>query len=523
MPKSNSSFTDTIVLSGDRSIMFSHLEKPDLLKNIPSPVDQADSNSIAKFGLFGGSNNYHTFYPNMEPKDFTPSDEDFIQPVFRMLSACIVSKNWFPTEFSEEVLKASMNLLVGQTVNCDHSTDIANAIGSVLSVEWQESYKSNGITVPAGINAVLKIDAKSNPRIARGIMMDPPSIHSNSVTVQIEWEPSHPLGSEDLPDLYAFISRLGSYDNEGNMYRRVVTKIISYKETSLVSHGADPFAQKLSNGKIVNPIYADRVYSSYKEYVPEDQARLRSMGFIDYRDPYTYEWTLAPDIMVNQEKVYTFGSNNITPVEEEPNHNTGFNNNKNKDTNMKDLQEFLQSLFGENMLSLAEGQEITRELVLREVQSLVASNSSLQRELSERSTTISSLNEQIVKLENDLKSTAQFVEMGKNHLNTVRLAALESYRKLAGDKADDNIIALIEANTTNLETLISLKKSYDVQLEEKFPLSCSDCGSRNVTRGSAVVENGEKVETSSNKSTEESIRNIKEKKYAEYRESIAKS
>ena len=70
-------------------------------------------------------------------------------------------------------------MLVGQTVNCDHSTDVANAIGSVKQTFWQESFKQDGIVIPAGINGVLKIDAKANPRLARGILMDPPSIHSN--------------------------------------------------------------------------------------------------------------------------------------------------------------------------------------------------------------------------------------------------------------------------------------------------------------------------------------------------------
>ena len=93
--------------------------------------------------------------------------------------------------FNRDVLKKSMQMLIGQTINIDHEIAVGNAIGAVSEVFWQPAYKTkSGIEVPAGINAVLKIDGKSNPRIARGVMMDPPSIHSNSVTVRFKWEPS---------------------------------------------------------------------------------------------------------------------------------------------------------------------------------------------------------------------------------------------------------------------------------------------------------------------------------------------
>ncbi len=39
----------------------------------------------------------------------------------------------------------------------------------------------------------------------------------------------------------------------------------------------------------------------------------------------------------------------------------------------KELQEFLEKLFGDNMLSLAEGKEMTQEEVISCIQSLVSS------------------------------------------------------------------------------------------------------------------------------------------------------
>lgn len=70
--------------------------------------------------------------------------------------------------------------------------------------------------------------------------MDPPSIHSNSVSVRFIWDKSHPNLDED-----EFWNKLGTYDEKGNLICRVVKEIVSYYETSLVSHGADPFAQKI--------------------------------------------------------------------------------------------------------------------------------------------------------------------------------------------------------------------------------------------------------------------------------------
>jgi hypothetical protein len=218
-----------------------------LVGNLPEPVDAQEFNekfyewhkptqeSIQQLGLFGGNINYHTYYPELKEEDLKPKEEEFIEPVFRLLSATIVSKNWMPTDFGQgDVLKRSIKLMLGQTVNCDHETDIGNAIGAVSKVMWQEAYKDGNIYVPAGMNGVLKIDGKANPRIARGILMEPPSIHSNSVTVQFAWDKSHPEMDDN-----EFWDKIGTYDSKGNMVRRIVTNIVRYLETSLVSHGAD--------------------------------------------------------------------------------------------------------------------------------------------------------------------------------------------------------------------------------------------------------------------------------------------
>lgn len=426
--------------------------------------------SVEKLGLFGSDIDYNTYYPNLTKEDLTPNADEFIEPVFRLLSATIVSKNWNPTDFSQPgVLKASMRMLLGQTVNCDHSTDIGNAIGSVSQVMWQEGYKDGNFMIPAGINGVLKIDGKANPRIARGILMDPPSIHSNSVTVQFKWDKSHP-GMDDRD----FWDKLGTYDEKGNMIRKVVTEVVRYLETSLVSHGADSFAQKIGeDGKIINPEFAKRTWTSFAEYQEDTK---KAYYFTDFK-----------------EDINSYQENNDTP----PN-NINTNNPLNNNTMNKELKEFLEKLFGDNLLSLAEGQEVSTELALSAVQSLVNNKKTLEASITNLTTEKNQLSEQITQKDAEIANLTAMATVGKNHIASLREEVVGNYKKLKGDKVDETIVTMLNAETTGLQTLISLNKDYKAQLEEKFPLTCSKCGSHDVTRSSSVVEDPKKDDTTSN-------------------------
>lgn len=427
-------------------------------------------NTISSFGLFGTNIDYNTFYPGVTSKDFNPETDDYIEPTFRMISAAIVAKQWAPTDFSKPgILKSAMSLLLGQTVNCDHETGVGNAIGSVSQVAWQNQYtdKVTGVTIPAGINAVLRIDAKSNPRIARGINMDPPSIHSNSVTVQFGWEPSHTFEKE-----WEFMQALGTTHKDGTMVRRMVTRIISFKETSLVSHGADPFAQIIKDGKIINPTYAGAQYYSFSEDKQKELAKeLKSkMSYVDFK---------------------SFSEESIM-------HNTGEFNNKdinlnNKNKHMdKEFEQFLTSLKEAGILSLEEGTEATTERVLTQLKMLATSKQEaedLTIKLSEVEAAKKIVDEEVISLKAVIKQSEKMSTIGTERLLEVRGNTLSSYKKLYGEeKTDPNIIALISSENTGLETLNSLNKSYEISLEEKFPVQCASCGSKDVSRASSKSE-----------------------------------
>lgn len=493
-------FQDTMTLGAGHSIMVSHVGNDMDGSKLSNGIFKAASKnkaSLESYGLFSNAINYNTFYPEVDAKSFDPSKDEFIEPIFRMLSNCIVSKQYSPTEFPSDVLKAGMNLLVGQTVNCDHSTDIGNAIGSVVEVYWQEAYQDGDAYIPAGINAKLKIDAKANPRIARGINMDPPSIHSNSVTIMFEWKPSH-----EFEDKWEFWEKLGTYDKDGQLIRRIATRIIAFKETSLVSHGADPYAQLIRDGKLVNPTYADSIYNSFSEEAQKEAVKSKldhsRASYIDYKG-----FSEKP-IIYNTSNHNNEGTNSPDTT-----------NLINTDNSMPELTQFIEQLFGEGMLSLAEGATANTELALAEIRRIIAENASLAEAKTTAEAEVTSLKEEVTTLKNDLKTSEKFSEIGTNYFKEVKDTTLASYKKLVGEgKEDANILALIES-VDSITTLLSLKSTYETQLEEKFPLKCADCGSHNVNRGSSVKSEDTTVtenNDNSGSSVTDTLKNIASRK-----------
>lgn len=171
--------------------------------------------------------------------DILPKDEEYITVNFRALSKTIVEGHWIDWS-KDNVLKDSLSKLLGATVYPNHEfSDINNWLGSVSNVEWDETgANSEGI---AGINAEYKIDALMNPRIARGLLMKPPAIHSTSMTVLFKFEPSHTdIWNESR---WRFVELLGE-EIEGEIVRFIVTEILEYWEASLVFQGADRLAKQ---------------------------------------------------------------------------------------------------------------------------------------------------------------------------------------------------------------------------------------------------------------------------------------
>jgi hypothetical protein len=458
---------DTITLCGAHSIIRNHV--PNKLPLAALVDDRIEKfMEVDKFGLFDASSpNYTTYYPDVTPEDFVPKAEDFVQPVFRLLSNVTVNKLSNPIYFPADILKASMQMLVGQTINVDHETATGNAIGVVSDVFWQESYKDPcGVTVPAGINGKFMIDAKSNPRLARGMMMTPPSIHSNSVTINFSWEKSHPKMTDE-----EFWGALGTTAKDGQLVQRVANGIRAYFETSVVPHGADPFAQQVRDGKIVNPGYPQALYGSFSSTdttkVPKAEKESQKFFTFNYKDTESFKQQLTiPNSLDNIH-----------------------NNNQNHSEMNEALLLFLTTTFGFKAGDVTE--ENYQELVRNAVTGLrteLDTAKALQTQVTELSQKATALETEVGTLKSANASLTAEAEIGKETVSHLRIDALRLYG-ITAKTPDANIQALI--NTSDFKTVKALHAQYDKLTEGMFRSSCTKCGSTDITRASAQMSDPE--------------------------------
>jgi hypothetical protein len=433
----------SIKLLGNRALVLPHIsDSAILLREAPENEKLVKSLELEKLGLFEvASPDFNRFYPNTTPQDFEPREEEFVKPVFRMLSATIVNPA-NPIDFSKPgVLKASMEKLYGQTVYANHETSVGNELGVVSQVVWQNSYTTDkGIKIPAGINGVLLIDGKANPKIARALSLTPPAIHSNSVSLTFEWAQSHPKMSQE-----EFFAKLGSRDSEGNLVRRIVVQILAYYETSLVPHGADPFAQQIRESQIVNPVWAKN-----REVLTANQKQASTMFYYDYTN------ILA---LSNNSTLSEF-TDVIT-------------------TNMRDHLILIATLL--NIELTDKSDEVLVQEILSQTKELkhkLAMLDTLQAESNQ-------LKQEVASLQDKLNAQQSLVALGEKTKADLRIEAKRIYTILKDGKPEATILSILD--NAEVDTLKVLHAEYAEQLEAKFPLSCGDCKSLNVSRASAVV------------------------------------
>jgi hypothetical protein len=458
-------FFDRVRLSGGMSLIIPHLADSLTLEQVAKKME-IEKKDTESFGLFDtASPNFATYYPGVKAEDLRPVNSDFIFPVFRALSETIVHRKFNPIDFSEGgILKASQNKLLGQTVYANHEAVVGNHIGVVSKTSWQASYETsmNGKVIPGGINAVFKIDGKSQPNIARGIMMEPPSIHSNSVTVSFKWEKSHPTMDDN-----EFRNKLATFGADGKLIRRVVVDISNYHETSLVAHGADPFAQRVdSNGHIVNINYA-----TSEAELSEIGKKSSQVYFYDYKTDIT---SLSEDNNPPQPEIKT------------------------ETIPMKDL-----------LLRLAVF------LALKDATFESLSETDMEKKINERLTALKAAETEaakVTKLTADLgtanaevtRLTTENTELKKKDgLATTGLAATDATRKevirmynVLTPAPDAAMLTTFQ--NADFATLTALQKTYQTQMDEKYPGHCEDCQSTNITRNSAIIEAPKPEDTTKN-------------------------
>ena len=459
---------ETLEFKGTYSLIRSN--KPDTLplEGIHKIMAESKVDDLEKFGLFdSGSPNYYTYYPEVTQADMNPNDADFIYPVFRLLSKIIISPKRLAIDFTDgDILKNSMPLLIGQSIFIDHENITGSVMGVVQSVEWQEEYKLGGITIPAGINGVLKIDAKSNPRIARAIMMDPPSIHSCSVTINFSWEKSHPNLDDDK-----FWDLLGTYDSSKKLIRKVVSDVNMYFELSLVPHGADPFAKKIKDGKLVMTKQASKIYQmsfSAKKIEKEPYMGINGLG----------------ELVPYQSATLNFSDKKLF--------NTIYSNINNNESIM-DFTLFLEAL-GLKAEDFKDEQSFIDYLKAQAIK--VGETEALQSEVERLTGEVGTLNSEVERLTGEVETltasqadqeTLEFAEQGRNILSLTQAEASKFYKLLKGDKFDETMLTAI--SKANIEEARAFLNSFREDYENLVPLACEDCHSTKVSRKSSLSAN----------------------------------
>jgi hypothetical protein len=406
----------------------------------------------SEFGLFGGESQYNHFTPGVKAEHWQPNDdEDFIYPTFRILSDTTVVKFGVPIHFGGDVLRRYVKAIEGQTVYPDHKNDeVGNSLGTVLRAWWEDSYKANGVEVPAGISAVLKLDAVSNPRIARAILMNPPAIHSGSVKVSFKWEKSH--------DIEDFMEKLGTYTEDGELIHLNVTDIVAFHEYSLVTHGADRFAQKIDGGKIVNPEYSDRVkiFSADFSNFPKDiQADFSFLGISNSGTIYNSNTSIPkpfkPQNSMKMENLLSLLPEGFT-----------FSGSENVEDLVKEFSQFASNLTAEKLDLEKQVSSLTETQITEEHQEALS----------------------FLEENGGIESLTERAKNGDTYLSQIKASAIANFKILNPENAPEAIIKAIEAS--DLETARAFELSYTSQVEKSLPLHCEDCQSLNITRSSSI-------------------------------------
>lgn len=457
--------------------------------------------SMQSFGFFGSGNNANIYVPNETAASIMPKPEDFIDQEFRLISATIVGgESWKATDFSKDgVLRPSVKMLNTKPAYIDHDTELMNWIGMIVDPYWQEESTVNGVKIPAGINGTYRIDAKTNPKIARGVMFG--SIFSSSVTINYEWEASHKFDTLD-----EFYNRIGEFDDKGKMITRVATKVLDYYESSLTWLGADGYAKKLDeNG---NPINIDHS-AVYFSKAPEKETKL-------YKEEKKFAVECySTENLISLSKGIWNPKTKVTLTEE-----------KNKVQMKQFLAAFIQA-FGKDLnLTFNTDADLTPEQETS-LTTAISKLSIANPEDAQKLTTLNTLVSGLKAVDADgkeiafdsAKATGQLVVLSKEekdrlYLEAGKVTALEAEAKIGKEfnqlkrdecirqygiavdgKKDDAVIAMF--NESKPEALDGLLKQYTKNTVAKFVPTCTVCkSSENISmRSSFVDDKGEEAET----------------------------
>lgn len=472
------------------------------------PIKNRDVESLRKeynvqgdisLGSMWGSMNDPKYYKDLQAQDIVPKPEDFIEVPFRLLSATTVGAGtWKATDFSDEqMLKKSMEFLIGKPMYKDHETDLDNWIGLVRGVSWEKSKEQNGVKVPAGINGLVAIDAKTNPKTARGVLLG--SIFSNSVTVEFKWEQSHEFENE-----WDFYDNIGQMGKDGKMVRRVVKEITNYHESSLVWLGADPFAKAITeNGELKNIDYGSvyeyskTSYSKTKRVGDRELSKEEVKELLQSNRKYTVSFAMDEKILplvkigeikenkndfVNMDKfiqafIAKFGKQ-LGITDEKPNEEQLISYLKElqlakKDEESEKAKELITKVT--ELMKATDENATDLEQFLKENHFIQATKLAEYEAVSKQ---VSELNKQVETLTQEAQTLKKDAEVGIKYRSAKKEEAIRLYKATVGvDNVQQAVIDLF--NKAEDEAIDGLLAQYTKGATEKFSGTCADCGSHN--------------------------------------------
>jgi hypothetical protein len=347
----------------------------------------------------------------------SPKPEDYIMVPMRALSATGVQGDTINFGHNDgAALKEAVNLFNGLIVLKDHDQTVDKWVGQTQDAYWDTSIPN----IPPGVNFMLKVDTKADPKLARGLISG--MITSGSVTIQFDYDKSHP----DMKD-FDFYMQMGT-TVKGKLVQALVTKVTRCYEYSLVWQGAD------SNAKTVNP-----------------DGTIDKPGLALHTPEVTMK-KLALSLGLPE-----------TATEDEI--NTALQAKLAAETAATALVTAAQTQVTALTATLAAKEtELNAKVV--EITVLTAKATTLEAE----KTTLSTEN-------TSLKADKAAFDA---HLTARRAEALRLYKLDAGEKAIPAMETTI--NASPLDTVESFVTSFSASVDKSMPISCTKCGSSELSR-----------------------------------------
>jgi len=326
-----------------------------------------------------------------------PQESDYVMIPVRALSATNVQGDTINFGYNNgKALQDAVAMFDGLTILKDHNLSVENWLGATERSYW-DTLTPN---VPAGVNLMMKVDTKADPKTARGLLSG--ALNSVSVTIAFDYEKSHPKMNDS-----EFFMNLGEVV-DGTMVQALVTKVTRLYELSVVWQGADKYAKQRVDGRIDVP----GTSNSLQENMMDWKKLAATLGLTSLANP--DETTVTAALIAQSGELATLKAADYP------------------------------------------GQIATLNTTIK---TKTDENTALQAKVTE------------------LKPNA---DLGVKFLANRRSEALRLYKLVEGDKATESMTKLI--NEANLEVAESFVASYQPRAESLAPISCKDCGSKNVNR-----------------------------------------